>query len=97
MTLAPASSNTFPECRNRALAAALKLVSSVSGIDAGDLENLYRDISQSGSFNADLRDLEVHPTEDDVGEEGFTGQECQDLIESIQQDACEEKEAFEAV
>ena len=97
MTLAPASSNTFQECCNRALAAALKLVSSVSGIDAGDLEDLYRDISQSGSLNSDLRDLEVHPTEDDVGEEGFTGQECQDLIESIQQDACEEKEAFKAV
>ena len=58
---------------------------------------ICRDISQSGSLNSDLRDLEVHPTEDDVGEEGFTGQECQDLIESIQQDACEEKEAFKAV
>ena len=44
------------------------------------------------SLNSDLRDLEVHPTEDDVAEEGFTGQECQNLIENIQQDACEEKD-----
>ena len=39
----------------------------------------------------------MHPTEDDMAEEGFAGQECQDLIESIQQDACEEEEAFKAI
>ena len=39
----------------------------------------------------------MHPIEDDMAEEGFTGQECQDLIESIQQDACEEKEVLKAV
>ena len=50
-------------------------MSSVSEIDAGDLEDLNRDISQSGSLNSDLRDLEVHSTENDVAEEGFTEQE----------------------
>ena len=34
----------------------------------------------------------VHPSEDDLAEGDTTGNECQGLIETLQQDACEEKE-----